>query len=261
MPELLDLKNMRIAITSSTKGIGLGTAKVLTSLGAHVSICGRNPRTLKEALNTLHPRAVGIKCDFSQPGSATKFIEYTVKKLGGLDALVYIPPPPPSGRFTDLTIDDWRLSYRLLIEAAIEAVNASLKHLKNSDNPSITFVTSIAAWEPLSGIATSSVLRPGLHSMTTLLARELGRQGIRVNAVVPGYIMTERLVEVAANRASSSGRTVNGELELLAEEVPLERIGKPEEIGYTIAFLASKAASYVNGALVAVTGGLHKSTR
>ena len=261
MPGVLDLENTRVAITSSTNGIGLGTAKVLASLGAHVSICGRNPATLREALNTLPPKTIGIRCDLSQPGTARKFIQYTVEKLGGLDALVYIPPPPPSGRFIDITVDDWRLSYRLLVEAAIEAVNASLKHLKKSENPSVTFVTSIVAWEPLPSIATSSVLRPSLHAITTLLARELGQYGIRVNAVVPGYIMTERLVEVAANRASNSGRTVNEELELLAEEISLERIGKPEEVGYTIAFLVSRAASYVSGALIAVTGGLHKSIR
>ncbi len=158
-------------------------------------------------------------------------------------------------------MDKWRLSYRLLVESALEAIYEALPHLERGRSPSIIVSTSVAAWEPIPGIATSSVLRPALHGLVTLLARELAPRGVRVNGVVPGYFMTDRLREVAEMRAKARGVSVEEELRRLEAEVPLGRAGSTEEIGWVIAFLASPRSSYVTGALVPVTGGLHRSIR
>lgn len=260
----LDLDGVRAVVTSSTRGIGSGVARVLLACGARVVINGRTVESVREALTRLsgfEGRVRGVAADLSREGEALRLVRESVEWLGGLDALVYVPPPVPGGRFNILGKDSWRLSYRLLIEAAVESVSASYSHLAESDNASITFITSIAAWEPLPDIASSSVLRPGLHAMTILLARELGPDGIRVNSVVPGYIDTERLRMVAELRAREKGSSVEEEIRKMGEGIPLGRVGDPTDIGWLVAFLASPRASYITGALIPVTGGLHVSVR
>ena len=259
----LALTGARALVTASTKGIGFGIARVLASCGARVVINGRNPGTVSESVEKLSSlgEVSGIACDLTQEGCASRLVREAASRLGGLDALVYVPPPPPGGRFQEVSLEDWRLSYRLLVEAPIEAVTTAVDYLRESKNPSITFVTSIAAWEAFPEIATSTVLRPSLHALTVLLARELGPLGVRVNAVVPGYILTDRLIALAEKRAGLRGTTSDQELGEMARVIPLGRIGEKEEVGWIAAFLASPRASYVTGAIVAATGGLHRLTR
>jgi len=260
----LGLEGYRVAVTSSSTGIGFGIAKVMGLCGARVVLNGRNRDRLDAASKTLRDMGIDvytIQADLSREGEAAGFINGAIEALGGLDTLVYVPPPPPGGRFEDVGMDAWRLSYRLLVEAALEAIYTGLNHLRRGRTPSIITITSIAAWEPLPGIATSSVLRPSLHGLTVLLARDLGRYGIRVNAIVPGYINTDRLREVASMRARAKGTTMEEEVNSMAREIPLGRIGEPEDIGWLAAFLASPRASYITGAIIPVTGGRHTSIR
>ena len=259
----LGLTGTRALVTASTRGIGFGIAKILASCGARVVINGRDPGSVAESVKKLSSlgEIYGAPCDLASEGCASNLVGKAASRLGGLDALFYVPPPPPGGRFLEVSLEDWRLSYRLLVEAPIEAVNAAIEFLRESKNASITFITSIAAWEVFPEIATSTVLRPSLHALTVLLARELGPLGIRVNAVVPGYILTERLITLAERRAKARGTTSDDELEEMARVIPLRRIGEKEEIGWIAAFLASPRASYITGAIVAATGGLHRLTR
>jgi len=256
----LGLEGMRVLVTASTKGIGFAAASVMSSCGARVVINGRSREGVERALSKL-PGAQGVPADLAVEGEAARLVRRAAGLLGGLDALVYVPPPPPGGRFLDIGVEEWRVSYRLLVEAAWEAVREAVPLLEESGKGSIVFVTSLAAWEPIPDIATSSVLRPGLHSMTVMLARELGRRGVRVNSVVPGYIMTDRLKSIVEKRARAEGRSPEEVLAELEKSIGLGRVGRPEEVGWTIAFLASPRASYVTGAIVAVTGGRHLSVR
>ena len=252
----LGLEGMRVLVTSSTRGLGLGAARVLARCGARVFITGRSPVGVEEALRRV-PGACGAPVDLAVEGSAGELVRLAVECLGGLDGLVYIPPPPPGGGVLDTPTDAWRLSFRLLIEAAIEAVREAVQAMENGG--SIVFVTSIAAWEPVPSLATSSVLRPGLHSLTILLARELAPRGIRVNAVVPGYFETERLREALRLSAEKWGSSIEEERRRLLEEIPLGRFGRPEELGWAVAFLLSPLSSYITGAVLAATGGLHRA--
>ncbi|MCE4613898.1 MAG: SDR family oxidoreductase [Desulfurococcales archaeon] len=260
----LGLEGFRVAVTSSSAGIGFGIASVMGECGARIVITGRNKERLEESINKLRSRGVkayGVRSDFAVEREAARFVRFAVEKLGGLDTLVFVPPQPPGGRFLDLDMDSWRLSYRLLVESGLEAIYEAIPHLRKGRNPSIIITTSLAAWEPIAGIATSSVLRPALHSLTVLLARELARDGIRVNALVPGYIMTDRLREVASIRARIHGTSVEEELKAMEAEVPMGRAGDPSEMGWAAAFLASPKASYITGAIIPVTGARHVSVR
>jgi 3-oxoacyl-[acyl-carrier protein] reductase len=259
----LGLDGFRVLVTSSTRGIGFGVASVVGELGARVVINGRNRDAVDSAVGKLRARGVeawGVAADLSEPGEAARLVEEAARLLGGLDGLVYVPPPPPAGSFTSLGPIDWELTARLLVYSAVESVNAALPHLESSGRGSIVFVTSIVAWEADPSIASSSVLRPALHGLTQTLARELAPRRIRVNAVVPGYILTDRVREVAAKRSELLGISVEEAIDRMGSAVPLGRLGRPEEVGWAVAFLLSPRASYITGSALAVDGGLHRRT-
>jgi len=111
----------------------------------------------------------------------------------------------------------------------------------------IIVVTSVTAREPIPALAVSNVLRPGLHGLINTLSKEVASDGVTLNALMPGYALTERIVEVGFDQAK------------LAEQIPAGRLGKPEEIGALAAFLASDSAAYITGQAIAVDGGLLRS--
>ncbi len=265
---MLLLAKKRIIVTGASRGIGFGISKILAYHGAHLYLTSLNPSHLEEAVQKIRQdpgtrgKVVGYSAaDLSRPGYGSIIVRRAVESMKGLDGIVYVPPPPPPGFFEELTLDHWTYSSQVLIHSAIEMVKTALDSLKESAlynrNPSIVFVTSIAAWEPDPVITTSSALRIALHGLTQVLARDLGRYGIRVNAIVPGYILTDRLMSLAKKSMPNNPEEY---LDSLRKKIPLGRIGTPEDMGYTALFLLSDLSSYINGAIIPVDGGLHRKT-
>ena len=260
---MFDIEGLRVLVTASSRGIGFGIAKVLVREGAKVVISSRNKERLYRALHELNNigsgEAYAVQADLTRREDIERLIKETIDRLGGLDALVYVTGPPRPGRFQDLRLDDWDYGVRLLIMSAVWLTYYSLPYIMESTNPSITYVTSVAVREPIETIALSNTLRISVHGLVKTLARELGRKNIRVNAVLPGYIYTDRIKEIASDKASRTGKSVDEVINDMVKEVPLGRIGKPEEVGYLVAFLISKYASYINGASIPIDGGLLRS--
>jgi len=180
--------------------------------------------------------------------------------MGGLDAVVYVTGPPRTAKFVELEDEDWDYGVRLLTLSAVWVARAALKYLRESRNPSMVFVTSTAVKEPIPNIALSNVLRISVHGLVKTLALELGPLGIRVNGIMPGYILTDRFRNVVRDRARREGKTEEEILKEIEAEIPLRRIGEPRDIGYVVAFLLSRYASYITGAIIPVDGGRLKST-
>jgi len=260
---MFGLEEYRVLVTASTRGIGRGIAEVLLSDGAKVFINGMHDDTVNKAIKELREnygnRVGGFRADLRRYSEVKELVSKAVEFLRGLDSLVYVTGPPKAGYFRDLSRDDWVDGVNLLILSAVNLVREAIPYLKGSDKASIVFLTSVAVKEPIPNIALSNTLRIGIHGLMKTLAQELGKEGIRVNAVMPGYVMTDRIKYLAMDRVRREGRSFQEVIKEMSSEIPLGRMADPKEVGYVVAFLLSRYASYVNGASIPVDGGLLRS--
>jgi len=244
-------------VAAASKGIGLAAARVLCEEGARVSICGRNQANLDAALLTL-PGAVGCLCDVSDGKQIEDWHAFTCARLGDPDILVTNTGGPPAGSLSAMTDEQWREGFESTLMNVVRLVRLVAPAMVEKRWGRIVHVTSLVAKEPSPLLPISSTLRAGLMAMTRLQALELAHAGVTVNAVLPGHTLTDRQYHLASIRASQLGVTPDEALEMQAEQVPMKRLGKPEEIGAGVAFLCSEQAAYITGINLLIDGGLVK---
>jgi 3-oxoacyl-[acyl-carrier protein] reductase len=137
----------------------------------------------------------------------------------------------------------------------VQLVRAAVPHMRQNGWGRIVNIASISAKQPVDGLVLSNAFRPAIAGLAKTLANELGREGILVNTVCPGYTRTDRLEELSQVRAEAAGTTPEQVLADLARGVPLGRVAEPDEFAAVVAFLCSERASYVSGAVIPVDGG------
>ncbi|NUT44550.1 MAG: SDR family oxidoreductase [Thermoactinospora sp.] len=235
-------------ITGGSAGIGLAAAKSLAREGCHVCVSARNPERLAEAIVELQEYGTtvhGILADVEDPGSAARVVAETREVLGPADILVANAGGPPVGRFTDMSLDDWDVAIQRNLLGTVRLIRAVLPDMVGREWGRVVTVTSSSVREAIDGLALSNATRSAVAGVVRSLAREVGSKGVLINNVLPGPIDTERL---------RSFSTPEG-LKQRAAQVPVGRIGRPQEVGDVIAFLASERASFVTGASLLVDGG------
>ena len=249
----LSLKDKTILVTAASRGLGFSAAKSLVAEEANVVICGRDESSLKHAIEMLGKRARYVVADVSRKEDVSMLLDDIKSKSGKLDGLFVNAGGPPPGKFEDLSDEDWFAGFKLTLMSAIRLTRDALPLLKLSDVPSVLYSTSISVKQPIGNLLLSNALRPAVIGMMRTLADEIGSDGIRVNAICPGYISTERvkeLFEASGDAKAAKNRITNN--------IPLKRLGNPDEFGAVSAFLLSPVASYVHGALLLVDGGLYR---
>ena len=264
MPPLTSgLQGARVLVTAASQGIGYGAAASLLDEGARVVVNGSNPERLRAAVDRLAARGAvrGVVADLSRGAELDRLLTETVRELGGLDALVYVTGSPHPGLFLEQSYEDWeRASALLVVSPAYLARKAAEAMLASGSKGRMVFLTSVAIREPIPNLATSSVCRIAVAGLVRTLARELGPKGIRVNGILPGYIRTSRVDEVAEDAARRRGIAPAEVIRGIEHDIPLGRIGTTEELARAVVFLASEMSSYVSGAMLPVDGGLLRST-
>ncbi|MBD3407502.1 MAG: SDR family oxidoreductase [Candidatus Lokiarchaeota archaeon] len=248
----LAMKKKTILVTAASRGLGFSVAQSLVKEGATVIICSRTEKSLQEAVESLGPSSKYVIADVSKPEDILTLVEQVSDSTSHLDGLFVNAGGPPPGEFSDISDSEWRESFELTLMSAVRLTREFLPLLKKSKDASILYSTSISVKQPIPNLLLSNALRPAVIGMMRTLADEIGPDGIRVNAICPGYIQTDRVTQLFEASTDSSLKAN------LISQIPLGRIGSPNEFGAVCTFLLSPIASYIHGALLLVDGGLYR---
>jgi len=252
----------RVAIVcAASQGLGKAAATAFARKGAHVVICSRDKRRLAAAAREItaqnrSAKVISVVADLTKPRQIKSLVATTIRHFGRVDILVTNAGGPPVAQFPELDDATWGKGVNLTLMSTVRCIRAVLPHMQKQRWGRIIAITSIAAKQPLDDIIISSTLRPAILGLAKVLANQYGKDGILVNCVTPGFIMTGRQKEITAARAAAAGRTPEEYVKEFSKAVPVGRYGDPEELANVITFLGSERASYVNGATIAVDGGL-----
>jgi 3-oxoacyl-[acyl-carrier protein] reductase len=244
----LGLADRVYVLTGASRGLGFATARCLVADGARVVISSRSQSTVDSAVAELGPNAAGFAADLADPATPGALVEAATQRFGRLDgALLSVGGPPPGGPLA-VTDEQWLAAFQTVFLGAVRAARTVAGSLEAGG--AIALVLSSSARSPVTNLAISNGLRPGLAMAAKDLADHLGPRGIRVLSLLPGRIATDRSVELFAAAPDPERAQADA-----AATIPLRRLGDPEEFGRVAAFALSPAASYLTGIALPVDGG------
>jgi 3-oxoacyl-[acyl-carrier protein] reductase len=257
----LELEGKVAVVAAASKGLGYGIARALAGEGAKVSICSRDLDSAQLAAEKIASETgadtLGVACDVSKLEQITSWIDRTVDHFGNIDMLVTNAGGPPALVLHEATEEQWFAAFELTTMSTVRIIRAALPYINNGG--AILTVTSSSTKEPINGLGLSTVMRAGIVGMVKVYADELAPRGIRVNNLVPGRILTDRIVHLDSVNAQRTGESPEAIRVKSESAIPLQRLGTIEEFGRAAAFLLSPAASYTTGATLRVDGGAMRS--
>ncbi len=249
----MKLKDRVAVVTGAAKGIGWGIAKVFSQEGAKVVVVDWDePNGVKTAqeISQAGGEAIFVKCDVSQEDQVAAMVEKTLQAFSRVDALVNNAGVGVYKTFTEATMGDWDRALNVNLKGEILCSRYVVPHMLAQGKGAIVNISSVHSFQTVNGVAPYATSKGGVFALTHAMAIDLGPT-IRVNAIAPGWVYTPLIQSIfdsyddpAAQREAVERRQV------------LKRIGKPEEIGYAAAFLASDEASFITGTQLFVDGGL-----
>jgi 3-oxoacyl-[acyl-carrier protein] reductase len=246
-------------VTGASQGLGFASAMALAAEGARLAICSRSRGNLDRAAAAIEEgtgrKPYTVVADMTRADNIRGLVAQTAEDLGGLQIVVNNTGGPPPGGFDDISDADWAQAFRLTALSTIRLLREAIPHMKEAGFGRIVNIQSRSVREPVDGLITSNALRPGVIGLAKTLSRELGPSGITVNSVLPGFIRTERLRELATVMGEKEERSADEIFAAWSTENPVGRIGEPEEVGALVAFLASERAAFINGVSILIDGG------
>ncbi|HLR47218.1 MAG TPA: SDR family oxidoreductase [Deinococcales bacterium] len=255
----LELNGKRALVLAASSGLGRAVALGLAREGARVALCSRSLPRAQEAAEAIAAETGGevhaFEADVADAASLAAFIDAGAAALGGVDLLVCNAGGPPPGGFEALDEEKWHRAFELTLMSVVRSVRESLPHLREAGGGSVLVLGSSSVKVPIPNLLLSNVYRPGIQGLVKHLSAELAGDGIRVNMLSPGRILTDRIEELDAAAAERSGRTAAEVRADSVRQIPLGRLGEPGEFANAAVFLLSGAAAYVTGSSLIVDGG------
>src|SRR5262249_16877707 len=252
----LGLRGKNVLVTAASKGMGKACAMGFAAEGARVAMCARTGGDIKTAADEVRTRTkaevLAIAADVTKREDVTSIVARTRQAFGGIDVLVANCGGPPRGHLHEMTDEQWYGAFEVSLLSVVRLIREVAPIMRERKWGRILTIQSVSVKQPVEGLLLSNAVRPGVAGLSKTLAPELGKDNITINIVCPGRIMTDRFL----GGARQSGMPVDEDVARTAKDVPLGRIGTPEEFANVCVFLASEKASYVTGVVIQVDGGM-----
>ena len=267
MKKILDLglKNKIALVLASSKGLGFACARELYKEGANVVICSRSEKNLQEAIEKIEKKersnkVHAIVADLLNENDIKKLVDETMREFGKIDILIHNAGGPPSGSIESIPNEEWSHSINLNLRSLIRIARLVIPIMKKNHFGRIIMITSVSAKQPLENMVLSNTTRLGVIGFAKTLANEYGKDNILVNVVCPGPNLTDRMKELIQSAVKTSGKSEEEVKKAWTDQIPLGRLGQPEELANLVVFLASEKASYLTGTVIQVDGGFIKGS-
>lgn len=260
----LNLQNKVVLVTAASTGIGRAVAELFLQENCNVVICSSNTEKLKNTVAEIKEKfkceVLYIKCDINKKEEIENTVSFVIEKFGRLDILVNNCGGPVPGFFETLSEENWNFAFDQVLKSAVRFTKLALPKMKENNWGRIINITSISVKQPIDNLLLSNAFRSAVTAFAKTLSNQVGQFNITVNNVAPGLTLTGRLEELAKVRANEAKISKDEMIIKMANDIPLKRLAKPEEIASAVVYLASEIGGYVNGQTIVVDGGLNKST-
>ena len=257
----LGIRGKVAIVVASSKGLGRASAEALAAEGVDLVLCARGEAALRATAEEIRRasgvRVVDVVADVATPEGIASVLSAADREFGRVDILVTNGGGPPAGPFEAHAPEAWEAAVRTNLTSVVELVRGVLPGMRERRWGRIVNVTSIAVKQPVDNLILSNSVRAAVTGLARTLANEVAPYGVTVNNVMPGYTRTARVEELAKRTASLEGSTPDAAYSVWEKQIPMGRLGKPEEVAGLVAYLASDEAAFLTGANIAINGGQH----
>jgi 3-oxoacyl-[acyl-carrier protein] reductase len=252
----LGLRGKAALVTAASKGMGKACAMGLAAEGARVAICARTEADVGAAAEEIGAKTgaevLAVTADVTRADDVERLLRATLEAFGGVDVLIANCGGPPRGGLEEMTDAQWVAAFEVSVLSVVRLVRGVLPSMRARQWGRILTIQSVSVKQPVEGLLLSNAIRPGVAGLMKTLVPEVGRDNITFNVLCPGRIMTDRFL----GGARHANAPLEDYLARAAADVPLRRIGTPEEFASVAVFLASERASYVTGVALQIDGGV-----
>jgi 3-oxoacyl-[acyl-carrier protein] reductase len=246
-------------VAAASKGLGRAIAEALAAEGASLAICARGEPALQATAQAITAKTGAtthaVVADVAAREGIQRVLDSTLGRYGRVDVLVTNAGGPPFGAFETHEWQAWQSAVELTLRSAVELTRGVLPGMRERKWGRVIHVTSLAVKQPVHGLMLSTSIRAAVTGFSRTLANEVAADGITVNTILPGYMKTERVIELNQVTAANEGVPVATVERRVQDQIPMRRLGDPHELASLAVFLASNGASYITGQSIAADGG------
>ena len=259
----LGLNDKFAIVCASTKGLGFSVAESLLNEGCEVILCSSRDSNIKNTEKILTDKGYDkfhiIKADLATDEGILTLYKYAISKSSRIDILVNNCGGPDSGNFEIINEEQLIDAFNKNLKNVFKLTKLIIPIMESNKWGRIVNITSSSAKQPIDSLLLSNIMRAGIAGLSKSISNDYAKSNIMINNVLPGRILTDRIKELATKKSNETGMTVEVVMEALCKDLPIERIGRPEEFAPIVTFLCSEKASYITGNSISVDGGLIKS--